>query len=340
MKKWVLILCLFSAAALFAQKLHRVPVSPLDIDFGTNGSPLTDLGQIETDGDRIYIRSSQEPRILALTQQGRLLKEIGRPGEAPGEFGAVGVLAMSVSGQRIWAVDAQFERVQLFERGLYQTGFRITAFNQDMAYPSSNRFAFSEGEVVLPAASGGDYLAMVHDYEGRILRYVERPVPKIGMERPSFSGAEDTFWLFYQDRWICLFKYAPSILIFDRNFELEKQFRLGDGFESGYEKIKSFQPNETFAVPHALMTDVEAFGDDLYLMSAGRLNRVSLVDGAIRDVIVFYGEGPDFAEVTAPYLTLFFCRILEHGQLVLGHPGYFWNHDLWTASLPFTTSKF
>ena len=88
-------------------------------------------------------------------------------------------------------------------------------------------------------------------------------------------------------------------------------------------------------MPFPIFSDAKIFEGDLFLMTKGHLHRVDLDTHKLKSITTFYGTGPDFAEVAAPNVTVYFFAFLEDGLLVVAHPAMLWNHDLWTASLPF-----
>ena len=309
---------------------YRALLQPLDI------APESDvyfrsIGQLGSVGNRIYLRGLENPEIVVIDRKGAVLERIGGKGQHPGEFDP-GVLAMAVSEGGIWAIDSGMRWVRLLIGGRYETGFSLTGYNESLAYPTANDFAFSEWEVVLPAAAPQGYAGVVYDYKGEILRYLEREIPFDSSLPKTIRGLSDTFWLFDDDRWYCLHKYLPWVVVYDRNFEVVSRYRLRSPvLDEGFGQVLHFAPDEKMGVPKALITDAEFHRNGLFVMSGGELHQFDPKNGRLVSVTAFYGEGPDFKSVTTPNLTLFFFTILESGEIVLAHPGMLWNHDLWVA---------
>jgi len=319
----------------WSQDHFRVPLQPLD--FQKQEAYLSSINQLETDGKRIVVRSLRETEVVVIDRQGKILDKLGGKGGGPAEFGEYGVLAVAASNGLMFGIDAERKNVRLFEGSQFIDSFHLNSYNLGSGAMTSNAFAFSESEVVIPSHPGTGSLAAVYDFNGRLLRHFgdfPQQTLDLGLR---LNAVNDTFWLFGGDRWYSVHKYLPLVTIYDRDFKIIKQFPVHSGvLDALAQEVEEFEPNPQHATSPPIISDVKLHNGKLYLMARGCLHRVEPKSGKVEGMAWFYGEGADFAGVTTPNVALFFFTILDDGEFVLGHPGMMWNHDLWKARVPWS----
>ncbi len=334
MVRYTIFLSVFFAGFLFGREWSRLELRPIDFEQNDQTLFLSTINQIESDGKYLYLRSIREPEIMVITPEGKLIRRIGGRGGHPSEFGIQGVQAMTVHGNELWAIDAQLQRVRRFVDGRYLSSFLLRSFNYYHAPQTSNVFAFSKTEVVVPADPKTGHLASVLKHDGTKVRDVGDFIPYIEDLQRKIPGINDTLWLYDAGHWFSIHKFFPLVTRYDGAFNVVSQFQIeSKTITEMFEGIQEFSPNPNFNVPLPLFTDAKIHEGDLYLMSKGRLHRIDLESGRVKSVTVFYGTGPDFAQVTLPNVTLFFFAFLDDGRLFLAHPAMLWNHDLWSVKL-------
>lgn len=332
MIRGTLFLFLFFAGFVFGQEWSRLELRPIDFERNDDAFYLSSINQIESDGTYLYLRSIRETEIMVVTPAGGLVKRIGGSGGHPGEFGKQGILAMTVQGNELWAIDTQFQRVRRFVGGRYRSSFPLQSFNYYPGYDTSNVFAFSQTEIVIPAGPKTGHLASVIKHDGSHARAVGELIPFSEDLQKRVPGINDTFWLYNQGYWYSIHKFFPLVTRYDDAFKVVSQFQIeSKTITKLFEGIQEFSPNANFNVPPPLFSDAKIHQGDLYLMSKGRLQRIDLKSGEVKSVAVFYGTGPDFAQVTLPNVTVILFAFLDDGRLFLAHPAMLWNHDLWSV---------
>jgi len=338
--KTILVLIFLAGGWLEAQDAYRLPLKPLDFQQEAVDFYMPSINQIESDGELIYIRSLQFPEILAIDPAGNVAWRIGGQGGHPSEFPG-GVLAMAVDGPRVWAIDTGRRFVRLFEHGDYRQSFRLDSYNVSFAYPNGNRFAAAGERVVVPAHPDTGALAAVYRADGGLVRSAGELVPFTEDLVENAPGINDSFWLRYGDQWLSLHKFFPLAVFYDKDFNILRQTRLEHPIiDQGLAAIYDFQPNARMRTAPILFSDAEVFRGELYALCAGRLLQIDPARGKVKSVSAFYGEGPDFETVEQPFVWLHLFTFLDDGTLVLAHPAMMWNHDLWTAKLPFLNAAF
>jgi len=332
MRLFLLFFC--STPLLFAQTTHRLAVTPLDIAETDVGFYPESIHQLEVLDGKILIRNYGQASVLALEPDGTPTHTIGGPGGHPSEMGG-GVLALAVGERHLWALDAERKRVRLFRDNRYHTSFPIERYNVHFAYPTSNVFAGTEEVVVVPTHPETGFLATAFAADGTMLRHVGRLPVETTAVRETIPGADDTFWLTDGHRWLAIHKFYPLVSLFDDQFELVGRFQPDSPIiAKSRDRVDGFAPSPERGLPMPVFTDAKLHDGALYLMSTGHLHRIDWHTGTVEAIYAFYGEGEDFVEVTAPFLTLFSFALLPGHRVVLGHPAMLWNHDLWTTRLP------
>ncbi|MDJ0841727.1 MAG: hypothetical protein QNK37_34810 [Acidobacteriota bacterium] len=331
MAKSPLFLSLLFSLPVFSIEPQRLQLQPLDLkDAHPNG-----IHQLESNGRHIYIRSSRQSEVFVVDLAGELVHTLGGTGEHPAEFGKHGVVAMALWDRHLWGIDGSLKRVRLFHEGRYVTSFPLPNYNLYFGYPAGNAFAGNSEVVLVPAHPDTGFLAAAFHRDGTLLRHVgERPAATRALAE-TLPGIDDTFWLHDGTSWFAVHKYYPMVTVFNDQFEPILRFDVDSPVTRRLlERIEHFQPDAQNNLPMPVFTDVKHRNGKLYLMSWGRLHQLDAATGKLQAVYVFYGRGPEFAQVTAPFVTLFNFTLLNDRKLVLGHPAMPWDHDLWTAELP------
>ena len=329
--KFTLALCFLP---LFAQDTFRLPMTPFDFQ-DEAGALYSRISQLHTDGKLIYLASNQSTTFIAINQRGKIIHQFGGKGGGPTELGQTGVLALSVSGNRVWAIDMELKRVRMFQEGAYQSSFRLGSYNITYMSPSHNQFAHSATHVVVPADTRTAHsLAAVYNHKGELLQHVGEPID-FDLS-PLIIGMNDTQWLTYKDGWISVHKFFPMVSVYDSSFSLVDQLQIDSpAYAELLDSTFKYEPkNGQHIMPQAIFTDAKIFRDDLFLMSNGQLHQVDLKTHKIKSITRFSGKGHDFKELSVDPIPYYFA-ILDSGLAILAHPAMMWNHDLWKVQLPF-----
>lgn len=319
----------------FALESFRLEIQPFDFQTDGGESYFSGIGQIESNGKHLFLRGAQEPIIIELDAHARVVRKIGGSGDHPAEFGQVGVMALAVKGEELWGIDLELKRVRQFFGDEYRKSFRLDSFNISYGAGLANIFAFSDEYVVIPARAETKHLAAVYLHDGTLIQHIGEPIafPELS-ER--IIGINNTHWLALKDGWLSVHKFFPLVTVYDTGFTLIDQFPVESAIITDMvDRTMSFDPGEQYTLPAPVFSDAKLFRGDLFLMCQGFLHQLDLKTHALESITRFFGEGDDFKEVQAPQLVFYFFAFLDSGQFVLGHPAMLWNHDLWTADLPF-----
>ncbi len=324
---WILL-----AGTTLGQETFRLELQPLDIRYdGPVSFGLRSISQIESNGTHLFLRSKRDNEIVVITPEGKPVQVIGGSGAHPGEFD-YGVLAMALHGHHLWAVDMGRNRVRRYLDGVYENSFKPVSYNTYIGLPTSNAFAVSDRELVLPASPKTGALATVYRFDGTPIENVGETFPFADELTHRIPGINDTFWLREGRSWYSIHKFVPIVTRYDENFQVTQQFQVHSRIiEEVLDKVYTFHPPRKGSIPIPSITDVKIHDDHIYLMVAGRLHKVDLTSGEVKSITSFYGTGPDFAEVTGSQVALFFFAFLKNGKLVLAHPTMMWHHELWTV---------
>jgi len=313
--------------------LVRAKLKPFDFQ-DPDQIPMSAVSQVESDGKHLYLRSFRDPWIAVIDRAGKLIARYGGEGEHPGEFRG-GAMALALNGEQLWALGFDFRHVRRFAEGRFQTSFPLDSFNYYYGHPTSNRFAATDDWIVIPAHPSTGALAALHRPDGALARYVGEPLAFDAEMLQRLPGLNDSYWLTAPDGWISVHKFFPMVTFYNRDFEPLRQVEpRSPVIQELSSQILDFTPSKAANVPPALITDAKLHRGKLFLMADGRLHRMSLEDGRVTQVAAFYGEGEDFAEVTEPFVYMYFFAFLADDTLIVAHPGMMWNHPLWRVDLP------
>jgi len=189
--------------------------------------------------------------------------------------------------------------------------------------------------VVVPTHPSSKHLAAVYGYDGKVRRYVGDIVPIDRKRLRKNPALNDTLWRRSGDRWYCLFKFRPYLLVFDGDFNQVAEFRLtGPEIEHREEEFRKYEPKGKFSLPPNHFTDMKFFDGKLFVMAELALYQIDPATGDTLNRTYFIGRGEGFGEIEGHPLALMHFAFLDDGTLVLGHPAVPWNHDLWKVRLP------
>ncbi len=330
---WLASLCSYSGEA------HNLFVHPLDFQDEANPNTLMyGIYRIDTNGKELFILLRNEPGVIQIDAQGRFIRRIGRLGNGPGELGRYGCEAMAVEGQAVWLLKASYTDLFYFESGEFLQQFKVDSFQlPSQSWPPN--FAFSQDDVVLQVYPRTQKLAGVYGYGGERRRYVGDILPiEIEFLRTN-PALNNTYWDRDGDRWHCLFAYRPIWRVFDKDFELVKEFHIhGPEIEAFEEKYLKNKKDPNFSMPKPHFTDFKVIGGFAYLLSDSALYQMDLESGKTLNRVYFFGKGYEFEKHgTTPVDRLHFdaFAVLDSGTLVLANAGEIWGHDLWQVQLPF-----
>ena len=312
---------------------HRLELEAMDIQFNGEAYPVSSIDQIESGGNRLYLRSMKMPEILEIDEQGRLIRIIGRGGHGPGEWGSGGVQAIALFNSELWGVGTHSKTLNGFVDGRYKQEVFIDRVTLGRVTATSNVFAVSDQHIVIPSPFKTKFLAEIFDkngkYQGQLGESLEND-PGLLRENPVIN---DSLWIFHDGFWYGLFKFFPVINVFDQKFNHHAQWSIDHAWiNTSLAHIMDGSP-EHLNVP--LFSDFKAFKGNLYLMCRGKLIQFSLTQKRVTAVAGFFGKGQNFGPVEGKPLTLQSFAFLEDGSLVLAHPLLLWEHDLWKVRTTF-----
>jgi hypothetical protein len=336
MLKWYVFIGCWGSL-LFGQETLRLQVNALDVKPGKDEVFLSSLGQLSTDGQRLYISGNDKTEIVVVDRDGNIERMIGGMGGHPAEFEYQGILGFSLSGNTIWGIDMELKRVRRFEDGEYQSSFPLQSFNITRMTPGENMFAFSRDFVVIPTNEIPEHLAAVYQTDGTFVANIGEPMDFSRMVHERILGMNDTHWLAYGENWISIHKFFPLVNIYDSSFALIDQIQVESPLISHLVDVitEAAPEGERYGIPTPVFSDAQIVNDDLFLMCPGYLHQVNMKKRKVTSITSFFGKGPDFKGVEMPNLAFYLFAILDDGTLILGHPAMLWNHDLWRTKLPF-----
>ncbi len=329
---WFLAILAFPLFGGLNPSLQRMQIEPIDFkwDDGLDNFP-TSLAQIETGGEHIYIRGMKDAFVTELHPSGHIVRTIGTKGSGPGEI-SHSILAMAYWRGHLWMVDTgRPDHMLHYHNGDYQGSFLVPSSKVQFHGFNSNVFAASNNKVVFPASPRTKSMASAISFQGEVTGQIgdllfDRDVQLLRMV-PEIN---DTNWVHDGDRWYALYSYFPLIRVFDDDFQLKGEISVETPrIIELRDKILDFQPQKKFSRAVPLFSDFKIWEGSLYLMCSGRLLEVDAKSGDLRGVYSFFGKGDDFAYTEGEDLNLPYFSILNNGDLILGHPAFMWNHDLW-----------
>jgi hypothetical protein len=320
-----------------SSETHRVEIEPFDFQDENNPATYaTGMKQIECNGSDLFISLLRRPVILQIETDGTFVRAIGKKGQGPGELGWHAVWAISVRGERLWALRDDLTLANYYENGNHMHTIRPSSYQFRGSRMVAYRFAFDNEHIVIQTHPGTGFLANVYDYNGNVRRQVGKtfPVRKEFLARnPSLYS---TIWAHDGERWYCLFVHRPILRVFGKDFELEKEFILSapeiEALEEVFYKNEK-DPNWTYPRPH--FTDIQVQGKDILIMCDGTLYQVNKETGEVLSRTYFFG-GKELREkhgIDSARLEYF--AVNEENKIFLGISHFMFDHDLWTAQLPF-----
>jgi len=310
---------------------HEIAVLPLDFsDVDQPKTLFSGLGQLESDGSKLYVADQKTPHVLVIDRKGRTLDAIGAPGNGPEGLGR-GVFSFALEREHLWVSDWQRKALHHYKGTEHLARFEIP--RTTIMSGEANPFAFSrkQGLVLFQAPFRSGHMASLYDFQGNFLRYVG-PLPEFDFEtRLAHPFIHSSLWVRGEQRWYALFKSMPTIIVFDNGFEEVDRFHL-EGPEITYlqerfEHHRDNHPNQrgkrNFKTPPAHFTDFKYHDGQLFTLSHGTLYQIDASTGKVLSRSRFTTpEGP---------ATFFYVTFLNKRTIVLGHPIMVRDHDLWIA---------
>ena len=328
------ILFLVVPSLIHAQTRHQLTIEPFDIQYDDRFEFISSINQIESDGKNLYVRGLTHPYILMLTPDGKPIRQIGGPGGHPSKFGNQGVLAMSVKGPDLYAIDTELQLVRHFKHGKYADSFRLPSYQPNIGMISTNTFAFSQDRVVIPSGSTKGPAVVFHR-NGTHIQHTGHIMPFTNDLNAYAPGINDAFWFRNENDWVSVHKYLPIVTRFDGQFNVVNQFQVESPiFQKQRDDLFRFSPTAKGNRPQPAVHDAQFHNGDLWLLSAGYLHQVDPDLGKLKRTYSFHGRGSNFEKLNDSRIALFAFAFRPDGSLILAHPGMLWGHDMWTASLP------
>lgn len=321
--------------SLAFQERQLLFIEPIDFnDDGVEDAFPSHVSQMESVGQKIYLRSKKAPYVTVMDKTGKIQGKIGKRGFGPGEIDQ-GILAMAVFGHHLWIQGVnQRGRLQHFHRGKYLGSLPIDSVNISGFSLNSNVFAVSPEAVVYPASPTTGHLAKATTKEG-----IEIWLGDIYFDRGDINllrkipGMNDTNWVFDGHHYFCLFRYYPLLQKYNTDFEQIAAHPIETAYvqEVFAERVTNWEPGAKIKSPLPLFYDLKAKFGDLFFMTLQALIRMDEETGTVTNMYQFQGRGADFPR---PWrnLNLRHFAILDDGTIILS--GVFaWGHDLWRAKI-------
>ena len=330
MRTYLLLSTIFPLLAI-PQTAHQVTITPLDLEPKARGM-LSVISQIETSGKNIYLRSNQDPAIVIVNLKGQLTGRLGGAGYDPHQFGEIGIAALAVEGDRLWAIDMDLRSLRLFENGIFQSHFPLPTFSAHYGGPSNNLFAFSDNKLVVPNHMDTKTLAAVYHTDGTFQRTIGEPLEFAGDHGHLDWGLNETFWFKFAKGWLSVHKNFPVVSLFQEDFTAGSQFQISSSIIE--ERLRAlWERRERPAFPIPVFTDAKVIQNNLFLLCDGYLHKIDLKTQKLESITSFHREKRE-SEIGGSRLTLFFFTFLDDGTCLLAHPVRLVGHDLWVAKVP------
>ena len=91
----------------------------------------TEVTAVAGRGDNLIVLDRRESRLVEIDQSGRFVREIGQPGEGPGDFDSPTVAGV-LDDANFWVVDRGLDRITFFVSGNRVAGHQIDEFGVHM----------------------------------------------------------------------------------------------------------------------------------------------------------------------------------------------------------------
>lgn len=324
-------------ALFFAyQDRQTLYIEPIDFhDKGVEEAFPSNVRQLESVGEKIFLRCKKDPYVTIMERSGRILGKIGTQGFGPGEIDR-GILAMAVYEDHLWLQGAnQIGHLNHYVQGQFAGSVPIESVNISVHSRNSNAFAATPEAIVFPASPRTGHLAKVltKGGEDKFLGELYFDRRDIDLLR-KVPGMNDTNWVFDGQHYYCAFRFFPLVLKFNGDFKQIGAYPIDlpyvqDVFSRW---VTDWEPGAKIKSPQPVFYDLKTKFGDVFLMTQMALVRMDGGTGDVSNLYRFQGKGPDFA-LPGEYLNLRHFTILDDGTLILA--GIFkWNHDLWKVKLP------
>jgi len=317
-----------TTAPEMAVTLRRI--TPVELTYQGQTFGVHGIDQIEFSGAHLFLRGLRETRVLRIDPDGNIQAVLGDKGSGPGEWGNEGIWAMGTLDDEVWGMRA--------EGGIngYDDLALLAAFRLDRPphnpVLSSSRIAVSPRHLVVPTDDQSGHLAALVDKDGRLVKHFGEPL-SLDEESMAFNRfANATIWTYADGRFYGLFLFYPLLLEVDAAAEQVRQIPLSHPHFQQLQTDLTKAEGRAYTGP-AVFSDFQVQGDDLWLMSRGRLYRWSLAAGRCVGITRFYGQGAAFEQAAGKPLNLPRFAVLPSGTVLLAHPAQPWGAPLWSATL-------
>jgi len=222
----------------FKKMLHDFPVSQtakelsLISSFPQVESQVSDTGlwgarYIESDEEgNIFVSDSRAHRVLAFNRSGGFLRQIGRKGQAPGEF--ISPRGIVYDGNALIVNDTGNHRIQFFKKsGTYIGSFRV--------YKTYYEIAANDKGLIFAAPirlDSSDPLIDVFNHEGKIQYSFGT-----GKEYKSWQQLNWIKMAVSADGIFVVFQSFPILRVYSLSGELRTESNFGRGFMKEQERI-------------------------------------------------------------------------------------------------------
>jgi len=315
---------------------YKVRLSPLDFSDEDNAKTLfSGLGQLESDGQRLYVADQKTPHVLVIDRTGRFVRAIGRAGSGPEGLGR-GVFSFAQEDGHLWLTDWQRQALHFYQGDEHIARFPLP--RTWMLSGAANPFAISleKGVLVFQAPPETGAMGSVYDFHGTLLRHIG-PLPEFDPETVlAHPWIHSTLWVRGNQHWYALFTSIPTIVVFDDALEEVDRFHLKgpeityteERFEHHLQTHPNKRGSRSFKTPPLHFTDFKWYDGHLYTLSRGTLYQIDPTTGKTRSRTRF--TTPEGETV------FFYVTFMDHRTIVLGHPVMVRDHDLWIAeNVPF-----
>jgi hypothetical protein len=324
-------------AFVVATDVHKVYFSPFD--FQRDDLPATHtagIKQIEFNGEDLLIPLLRRPSILQIRTDGTFVRAIGKKGSGPGELGWHATWAIAAKGQGLWVLRDDLSLLNYYEKGKYEISFRPKGYQFRGARLPAYRFAFDNEHVVVPVHPSTGFLAYAYDYGGSVRKKVGQILRIDTKYLARNPGINSTIWANDGTQWYCLFVHRPIVRVFDKHFELKKEFTVQgpeiEVFEAAFRENEK-DPDWTYPKPH--FTDMKIRGKDLFLLCNGVLYQMNREDGEVLSRSYFYGDKAFQKFIGNQRAEFQFFALDGKQNIFLGMSHLLLEHDMAVARLPF-----
>jgi len=299
---------------------------------------ITGIGQLESDGQNLYILRKNDPSVLVIKSDGTFVRNIGRSGLGPGELGSYAPVSLSVSGPSTWILRDDLIGVNYYENGEFITSFKPKGYMVGRTSLPGFSFGFTQDGVLLQAPPRSRALAYFYGYDGEVKKKVGRILPVEKEFLRVNPALNSTSWIRDGNRWYCLFIYRPIIREFDSDFKLIREINF-TGPEILEKEEKFFENKEDRnwrPFPKWHFSDFKIFKNSIYILCEGVLYQLDKKSGDLKSRTYFFLSKEMRAIIDIPRGVFHYLAFTQDGKIFLAHSSLPFDRDgVWTANLPF-----